>query len=116
LSIEVRQNFAVLQKKLRLRVSGVMAINPFRQKPLASTLTASRECGATAFGPHAGAKTVLAFPCPLRWLIGAFHKSEKYLRRELRAVTLGWSRGMSISGNARCDLRIAGCKGARFLE
>jgi len=42
-----------------------MTINPFRQKPLASSLTASRECGAAAFGPHARAKTVLAFACAL---------------------------------------------------
>jgi hypothetical protein len=77
-------------------VAGVVAINPFRQKPFTSALTASRERGAAAFGPHARAKTVLAFACALGWLISAFHKAEKYLRRELRAVTLGWSRGLSM--------------------
>jgi hypothetical protein len=30
------------------------------------------------------------------WLISAFHKAEKLARRELRAVTLGWGRALSI--------------------
>ena len=84
------------RRELRLSVASVVPINPFWQKPFASALTASRECGAAAFGLHVRAKTVLAFACALGWLISAFHKAEKYLRRELRAVTLGWSRGLSM--------------------
>ena len=48
--------------------------DPLGQQTLATTLTASRKGGASAFRAHAGAKTMLLFPGPFRSLQGAFHK------------------------------------------
>jgi len=81
-----------------LGVPGEVALNAFWQKPLAAALASTREGGPTAFGAHAGAKTVLAFAGSLGWLISSFHKAEKLLRLELRAVTLGMGMGLSIRG------------------
>src|SRR5437868_9849111 len=50
-----------------------MNFRAFRQQPFPSTLTPPREGGASAFGAHAGAKTVLVFPGALRALECAFH-------------------------------------------
>jgi len=66
-----------------------MTVSPLRQQTLPATLTAPRQSRATSFGSHAGTKTVLPFARSFRRLIGAFHKAEKFARRELRAVTLG---------------------------
>ena len=54
-----------------------MALDAFRQKPFASTLTTTRESGASAFRPHARPKTVLLLARSFGWLISAFHKAEK---------------------------------------
>ena len=78
-----------------------MTLDALRQEPLASALATTRESGASAFGPHAGTKTVLLFARSLGWLISTFHKAEKFAPRELRAVTLGWSRGLSTLSGAR---------------
>ena len=83
-----------------LRVARVMAIDAFRQQAFATALTASRKRGASTFGPHPRAKTVLTLACPLGWLISAFHKTENSRPRELRAVTLRMSRGLSIGAGA----------------
>jgi hypothetical protein len=79
-----------------------MSIDTFGQKPLPTALAAPRKRGASAFRPHPGTKTVLAFAGSLRWLVSAFHKAEKYARRELRAVTLGWSEALSILSVEKC--------------
>ncbi len=42
-----------------------MAFDAFRQQTFASALTTARESGASAFGPHARAKTVLLLSCTL---------------------------------------------------
>jgi hypothetical protein len=77
-------------------VAREVTIDTFGQKSLASALATAREGGASAFGPHSRPKTVLLLACSFGWLISAFHKAEKYARRELRAVTLGWGRALSI--------------------
>ena len=77
-----------------------MPFDAFRQQSFAAALTASRKGGASAFGPHPRAKTVLTLACPLGWLISAFHKTENSRPRELRAVTLRMSRGLSIGAGA----------------
>ena len=79
-----------------LCVAGVVALNAFWKKTLASALSTPCESRSSAFGAHARAKPVLALASPFRWLISAFHKTEKFARRELRAVTLGWERVLSI--------------------
>ena len=86
-----------------LGVTRVMAIHPFRQKPLSAALPAPGERRPAALGLHPGAETVLAFTSSLRWLVGTFHKAEKYARRELRALTLKWSPGLSIYSVANGD-------------
>jgi len=58
-------------------VAREMALDAFGQKSLASALAASREGGASAFGPHARPKTVLLLARSFGWLISAFHKAEK---------------------------------------
>ena len=82
-----------------------MTLDALRQEAFATALATAREGGASAFGPHAGAKTVLAFARSLGWLISAFHKTEKFAGRELRAVTLGWSGGLSTLSGEGCLLR-----------
>jgi hypothetical protein len=44
-----------------LGVTRVVTISSFRQKTFSATLTAPCEGGASAFGSHAGTKTVLTF-------------------------------------------------------
>jgi hypothetical protein len=83
-------------RQLRLGMPGVMEFRALGKKTLSAALTAPCKRGASAFRPHPGPKTVLTFARALRWLVSAFHKAEKYLRRELRAVTLGWSKALSI--------------------
>jgi len=72
-----------------------MTLDALWQQSLASALATARERGASALGPHPRPKTVLLLAGPFRWLISAFHKAEKFAPRELRAVTLGWSGGLS---------------------
>ena len=55
----------------------VMTIDALWQQTFAAALTTTREGGASAFGPHARAKTVLALARSFGWLISAFHKAEK---------------------------------------
>jgi hypothetical protein len=64
-------------RKSSLRVAEVMSFDAFRQQPFAAALSPARECRATAFGPHAGAKTVLTFARSLGWLVSALHKTGK---------------------------------------
>jgi hypothetical protein len=47
--------------RLRLGVPRVRPFDAFGKQTLATALAPSRECGASAFGPHARAKSVLAF-------------------------------------------------------
>ena len=54
-----------------------MTIDAFRQQTFAAALTTPREGGASAFGPHPRAKTVLLLARSFGWLISAFHKAEK---------------------------------------
>jgi hypothetical protein len=54
-----------------------MSFDAFREQALSATLPPAREYCAAAFCLHASAKTVLVFACSLRWLISAFHKTEK---------------------------------------
>jgi hypothetical protein len=58
-------------------VTRVVTINTLWQKPLASALTATRERGAPAFGPHPCSETMLPLARSFGWLVGAFHKPEK---------------------------------------
>ncbi len=50
--------------RLRLRMTRVMRLRAFWQKPFATTLAASRESRAATFCAHSGAKTVLTFARP----------------------------------------------------
>ncbi len=65
----------------------VVPVNAFREQAFAAALAAARESGATAFGPHPGTETVLAFPRSLGWLIRAFHKTGKSLDRSESAYS-----------------------------
>jgi hypothetical protein len=116
---ERHRNFAEnrLDRKTEsgLSMPRVMAIHSLRQKTLSTPLTASGKSGAAAFGLHASAKTMLALASSFRSLISAFHKTEKFARRELKAVTLGWSRGLSMYQGLDL-IRITGCKRLQFLE
>ena len=94
--------FSKLADKPQSRKSGLgvareVAIDAFRQKSLASALATAREGGASAFRPHAGAKTVLLLARSFGWLISAFHKTEKRLPRDSRAATVRTSIVLSIS-------------------
>ena len=72
-----------------------MELDAFREQALAAALSPACKYGATAFGFHAGTKTVLAFACSLGGLVSPFHKTEK-ASVGLRAVTLGMSTALSI--------------------
>ncbi len=50
-----------------------MFLDTFWQQTFATALAPSGEGGASAFGAHARAKTVLAFSSALGWLKSAFH-------------------------------------------
>ncbi len=60
-------------EKLRLGVTSEMDFHAFRQEAFASPLTAPCESGASAFGAHPRAKTVLLFSGALRALECPFH-------------------------------------------
>jgi hypothetical protein len=66
-----------MQTKLRLRVTRVVYLDPFRKQAFAATLPPARQRGTATFCLHARAKSMLAFACALRWLISPFHKTEK---------------------------------------
>ena len=53
---------------LRLSVAGVMDVCALRQETFAAALTTPSETGATAFGAHPRAKSVLIFPGAFRAL------------------------------------------------
>ena len=80
---------------LRLRMARVMFLDAFREQALAAALSPACKYRATAFGLHAGTKTVLTFACSLGGLVSPFHKTEK-ASVGLRAVTLGMSTALSI--------------------
>jgi len=64
-----------------------MDFRAFWQEPFPSTLTPPRESGASAFGAHARAKTVLVFSGALRALERAFHDVKSgYVREPVRLV------------------------------
>jgi hypothetical protein len=48
-----------------LGVAREMALDAFRQQTFSTALATARESGASAFGPHARAKTVLLLSCAL---------------------------------------------------
>jgi hypothetical protein len=77
-------------------MAGVVYLDAFREQAFSPALPPARQRGAARFRFHARTKTVLAFACSLRWLVSPFHKTEKYFRRDLRAVTLGASAALSI--------------------
>jgi hypothetical protein len=54
-----------------------MFLNTFWQQTLATALASSRERGASTFGAHARAKTVLLFSSALGWLKSAFHSEAR---------------------------------------
>jgi len=66
---------AQFKKKSSLSVACVVPVNAFRQQTFPASLPPPCKRGATAFGPHASAKAVLAFARSLGWLIGTFHKN-----------------------------------------
>ena len=81
--------------KLRLRVARVMFLDALWKQAFAAALSPARKDCATAFGLHAGTKTVLTFACSLRRLVSSFHKTEK-IWVGVKAVTLGMSTALSI--------------------
>jgi hypothetical protein len=54
-----------------------MTIDALWQQTFAAALTTTRENGTSAFGPHAGTKTVLLLARSFGCLVSAFHKAEK---------------------------------------
>ena len=80
---------------LGLSVPGVMDLRAFRQEAFTTALPATRESGTAAFGAHARAKTVLAFPGAFRALESAFHKPGR-----CRSSESGYSRDMPRFVNA----------------
>jgi len=70
------------RKSLRLRVAHVMFFNALREQAFAAPLATTCEYCTPAFRPHPGAKAVLAFPCPFRWLVCAFHKTRDRCPRD----------------------------------
>jgi hypothetical protein len=81
--------------KLRLRMARVMFLDAFGEQAFAAALSPACKYRATAFGLHAGTKTVLTFPCSFGRLVSPFHKTEE-ASVGLRAVTLGMSTALSI--------------------
>jgi hypothetical protein len=63
--------------KLRLRMARVMSLDAFGKQALAAALSPACKYRATAFGFHAGTKTMLAFACSLGGLVSPFHKTDK---------------------------------------
>ena len=55
----------------------VMSLDAFREQALAAALSPACKYRATAFGFHAGTKTMLAFACSLGGLVSPFHKTDK---------------------------------------
>jgi hypothetical protein len=53
-----------------------MSLDPFGKQALAAALSPACKYRATAFGLHAGAKTMLAFACSLGGLVSPFHKTD----------------------------------------
>jgi hypothetical protein len=72
-----------------------MFLDAFGEQAFAAALSPTCKYRATAFGLHAGTKTVLTFPCSFGRLVSPFHKTEE-ASVGLRAVTLGMSMALSI--------------------
>jgi len=64
------------ERDLCLRMAGVVYLDAFREQAFAPALPPACQGGAARFRFHARTKTVLAFACPLRWLVSPFHKTE----------------------------------------
>jgi hypothetical protein len=54
-----------------------MFLDAFREQALAAALPPACKRRATAFGFHAGTKTMLTFACSLGGLVCPFHKTDK---------------------------------------
>jgi hypothetical protein len=54
-----------------------MLFHTFWQQSFPSALAPAGERGASAFGFHAGTKTMLTLAGAFGWLVRAFHKSER---------------------------------------
>ena len=74
---ELQSELSRCKLKLRLRVTRVVYLDPFREQALAATLPPTRQRGTATFCLHARAKSMLAFACALRWLVSPFHRTEK---------------------------------------
>jgi len=93
-----------------------MFLDAFREQALAAALSPACKYRATAFGLHAGTKTVLTFACSLGGLVSPFHKTDK-ASVGLRAVTLGMSTALSIGRvRSRCDGFIRGLPAPPIFE
>jgi hypothetical protein len=84
-------------------MTGVISLDAFWKQALAAALSPAGKDGATAFGLHAGTKTMLTFPCSFGRLVSPFHKTEK-TSAGLGAITLGMTTALSIGrGRSRCS-------------
>jgi hypothetical protein len=54
-----------------------MSLDAFGKQAFSAALSPACKYRATAFGFHAGTKTVLAFTCSLGRLVSPFHKTDK---------------------------------------
>jgi len=63
-----------------LCVTGEMKFGTLRKEALTTALTATGQRGATAFGGHTSAESVLLFAAAFGGLIGPFHEKEFLLR------------------------------------
>jgi len=103
--------------KSSLRVSRVMPLDALRQQTLAAALPSAGERGAPTFTLHACTKPVLAFTRTFGWLVRAFHETEKWFRRDSRAVTVGMSEALSIAyWSVIVGLSLADCQCLQFLK
>ena len=59
----------------RFGVPGITSLDAFGEQALAAALTPASQAGASAFGPHAGAKSMLAFARAFGRLKCAFHNT-----------------------------------------
>jgi len=57
-------------------MTNVMFLDAFWEQTFSAALPAACEDRAAALCPHPRTKAVLPFPCPLGWLVSAFHKTE----------------------------------------
>jgi hypothetical protein len=93
-----------------------MFLDAFGEQAFAAALSPACKYRATAFGLHAGTKTVLTFPCSFGRLVSPFHKTEE-ASVGLRAVTLGMSMTLSIGAcGFEATVLFGDCQRPRFLK